>query len=104
MFYSDDFANFLKYKIFISKIPFSHYCDVYEHVSTSLIMALPITHSEILTFLYRLDSLGYTEVPTVQPWEPLRHACWYSLKTNFVMLVRISLLGWDFLSTKLLCS
>ena len=48
MFYPDDFANFLKLKIFTSKYNFLHYCDVYKHcklgisVTTSLIMALVI--------------------------------------------------------------
>ena len=46
MFYPDDFANFLKWKSFISKIQFLRYCDVYESgelgfsVTTSLFMIL----------------------------------------------------------------
>ena len=46
MFYPEDFVNFALEKSFVPKVPFSLYCDVYEHgklgisVNTSPIMAL----------------------------------------------------------------
>ena len=56
MFYPEDFANFALEKSFVPKVPFSLYCDVYEHgklgisVNTSPIMALGFIIHKIYRF------------------------------------------------------